>query len=67
MRLRGECYQALGEHQKAIDDFTAYIDKNSGRSEVYEQRAKSYRKLDKEAEAAYDEARAKVLRTHAQQ
>ena len=63
-RLRGECYQALGEHQNAADDFTAYIEREPVEPEVYELRAKSYRKLDKEKEAAYDEALAKVLKTH---
>jgi tetratricopeptide (TPR) repeat protein len=57
---RGEMYEAAGQHQKAIDDFTAAIDSMRDAPYIYRARALAKRNLGDTAgyEADRDEARA---------
>lgn len=56
---RGKAYLLAGKYQKAITDFSAIIQQNTGDISAYSLRAQAYRAVGNEVAAQADERRAK--------
>ena len=60
---RGQLYNELGQHKNAFNDFHMVIELDPKYSYAYDERAKIYRRFDKEDKAQRDEQTADAIRS----
>ena len=58
---RGLCYSELGEHIKAVEDYTEAIRIRADDADAYHNRSISYRELGMDLESRLDSKRSKEL------